>query len=127
MKNITIAIADDFEPYRNAIKELLTTYGYNVIISVSTGKQLLEALQEASSLPNVCIVDVNMPERDGFDTAKEIRQRWPAVKILGLSVNRDRWREEAMLKSGADIFLHKNIHPNILNETLASLCLSSLE
>jgi len=47
-----------------------------------TGKMGLDYLHICEVVPNVCILDINMPIMDGFDTAKELSKKYPQIKIL---------------------------------------------
>jgi two-component system, NarL family, invasion response regulator UvrY len=84
---INIAIADDHTILRKGVIEILSKFdNMAVIAEAANGSELIKKLETASPLPDVCIIDINMPEMNGYETAAEIRRRWPNIKILALSM-----------------------------------------
>ena len=84
---IHIALADDHTILRKGVAEILSKFDdMTVTIEAGNGKELIEKLASAAELPDICIVDINMPEMNGYETAAEIRKHWPDVKILALSM-----------------------------------------
>jgi DNA-binding NarL/FixJ family response regulator len=118
-RKIRVAIADDHEKVRAAVKAQLKKFGFDVVIDVSDGKELIEQIENTSSLPDVCVVDVNMPNMDGFETTEAIKSKWGAIKILGFSL--EKTNEKKMLQKGADIFLLKTCEPEMLFRTIIEL------
>jgi len=127
MTNIKIAIADDHPELREALTALLTTLGYDVIVTAENGKELLECIERSEQLPDICIVDVVMPVMDGYDTVKELKKRWPSMKVLAFSFRKEKWAGKGMAREGADIYLQKDAHPQILHAELQALYKSILE
>ena len=126
VSSCTIAIADDHFELREALTGLLTTLGYDVVISAENGKELLEHIEKAEQMPDICIIDVIMPVMDGYDTAKELKRRWPAIKILAFSFRKEKWAGKGMRRKEADAYLQKDAHPQILHATLQILYKSIL-
>lgn len=122
MEQITVAIADDHDMLRNSLGTLLETLGYNVSLSVGNGELLLQGLRNTNKLPDVCILDVNIPGRNGRIIARELKQQWPAVKIIAFTVNKDKPWKKIMLEAGADFFLRKDSHPSLLHEVIQYVC-----
>jgi DNA-binding NarL/FixJ family response regulator len=119
MKRIKIAIAEDHEHMRTTIIGQLAEFGLDIIIEAKDGKELLDELEGTTNLPDVCIIDVNMPKMDGFQTAEAVNSRWPAIKILALSIDPN--NKEKMLEKGADMFLSKGSDPETLYQTIIKL------
>ena len=71
--------------------------------------------------PDICLLDVNMPEVDGFETAKWVYERFPHIKILALSMYSDEATVIKMLRNGAKGFVLKNADPEKLKEALDSI------
>jgi two-component system, NarL family, invasion response regulator UvrY len=105
-EKIRIAIADDHIRVRKAVKVLLQAFGFDVILEANDGMELIYQIEGSPSLPDVCILDVNMPKLDGCETAKVIKSKWGSIKIIGFSV--DEKNKVKMLKNGADCFLLKD-------------------
>jgi len=121
LKNIKIAVADDHKYLRVHVSEILTSLGYSVILQAANGEELIDGITELKVLPDLCIIDINMPIMDGFRTTREVKKRWPAIKILAYSITTEKRIIDEILHSGADDFINKDIDPKILNLTIKNL------
>ena len=106
IKEIKIALVDDHKGVRSSYKTLLEVKHFIVIMEADNGRSLLEQLNGSSEIPHLCILDVNMPEMNGFDTVKALKKDWQTIKVLGLSS--EAHYKEKMLQMGADAFLSKD-------------------
>lgn len=61
-------------------------------------------------MPDIIILDVEMPQMDGFETAKMLKKYWPQVKIIANSGLLDRAISTKMIAAGADRFITKNFN-----------------
>lgn len=120
-KIITIAIAEDHAKMRALISSLLKGFGFNVVIEARNGKELLDQLSQLELLPDVCLLDINMPVMKGFETACRIRSDFPEIKIAALTANTDTDSLVNMLKNGASGYLVKNGDPSEWNDSILSL------
>ena len=103
-KNIRVLLAEDDLQMGFIIKDNLEEEGYEVI-NCPDGETAWEQFQK--KLPDICLLDVNMPGRDGFSLAKKIRQRNDVIPILFLTAKS---MEEDKLKgfeTGADDYVTK--------------------
>lgn len=78
-KNINILIADDESLIRMDLKEILEENGYNVIGEAKNGNDVIEFCEKQN--PDLMILDIKMPEKDGLETLKEISQKNEFPKI----------------------------------------------
>ncbi len=105
---ILIAIADDHAVVRDSISNMVSGGGkFKVIIKAGNGRELIEQLAKANPLPEICILDIQMPEMNGYETMEYIRQHWPDLKVLALSMLEDEFAIIRMLKLGACGYLSK--------------------
>ncbi|MDX1956113.1 MAG: response regulator transcription factor [Chitinophagaceae bacterium] len=107
MRKTRVLLAEDDTQLAFVIKDNLEEAGYEVV-SCSNGDEALD--QFARTNPDLCLLDVNMPQRDGFSLAKKIRQKSDVIPILFISA---RSMEEDRLKgfqTGADDFITKPFH-----------------
>lgn len=121
MKKTNVAIADDHKYVRAIVCDILAKFGYSVVLQAANGEDLLNSIPCLEQLPDICIIDINMPVMDGFTTTREMKKRWPQVKILGYSINHEKAIIQEMIDSGADAFLNKGELPEKLDEMIKSL------
>ena len=82
MPPLRILIADDDSYIRDGLRIKLTHLGH-AVRAVVNGAEAIQAL--ADNLFDVIVVDILMPEKDGFEVMGELRQRWPHVQIVAIS------------------------------------------
>jgi len=98
---IKLALADDHNLFRKGVEELIEDFeNMEVLYSVENGKELIGKLQTATILPDVCLLDINMPGMNGFETAKKIKELWPDMKILAVSVYDSEFNILGILRAG---------------------------
>lgn len=106
-KNIRIAVAEDQSIFRNGLVKLLNdSMGFNVVVSVENGKLLMEEL--AKQEIDVALVDFRMPELNGIEATKLIRQQFPDLKVLLLSMYDSVEFVEMAIENGANGYLSKD-------------------
>lgn len=121
IKKITVAIADDHSLLRNALAKLINTFeGYSIIFEADNGKDLRKKIQE-KEVPDIVMLDVNMPEMDGFETTQWLHKHYPQIKVMALSMLSDERTIIKMFRLGAKGYLLKNTDPEELKEALDSL------
>ena len=114
---VTIAIVDDHALVRQAMAVRLTLKGYKVILEAENGKAFLDKLAE-SDKPDICLLDINMPVMDGFETAIQLKKNWPAIKIIFFSMHNSPAFITKASQLGADGFISKDAPFDELNEIL---------
>jgi CheY-like chemotaxis protein len=77
-----ILLVDDDERLRRTLGRMLATAGHDVV-EAENGNVALAILPVCQ--PQIVITDVFMPEKDGIETVKELREQFPDVKILGMT------------------------------------------
>lgn len=116
---IKVAIVDDHTMMRNCIRDLLTQWGYVTTLQASNGKELINQLTEAN-VPDICILDTDMPGINGYETMWMLKELWPCIKILVFSMNITPGSNYS-LQFGADVELSKLAGVLELKEALAQL------
>ncbi|MDR3681763.1 MAG: response regulator transcription factor [Flavipsychrobacter sp.] len=118
---ITVAYADDHALVRNGISSILNNIGgIKVVIQARHGIELISKIQNASELPDICLLDINMPEMDGFETILNLKKNWPQMKILVLTVFDSDLYITRMIRYGASGYLLKSSDPEELKAALIS-------
>jgi len=108
---IKIAFADDHILYREALSKLIDSWeNCKVIYQACNGRMLMEMLNP-KNLPDILLTDLAMPEMNGYETIKAVKEKFPAIKIITISVfNSDEmiWK---IIKCGAQGFVSKSDDP----------------
>ena len=118
--NPTIALADDHVLLRKALAALVTNLGYNVLFQADNGEEFLEKLK-TNTEPDVVLLDINMPKKDGYETALWIKRNKPDIKIIALSMYDDENAIIRMLKNGARGYILKDAEPADLKAAIESV------
>jgi DNA-binding NarL/FixJ family response regulator len=117
-RKIQVAIADDHTLLRNALARLVNSFdGYTVLLEADNGKDLRNKIMK-HLVPDVVLLDVNMPEMDGFETTQWLRKNHPYIKILVLSMLSDEKTIIKMFRLGATGYLLKNTNAEELKKAL---------
>jgi len=103
----TIALADDHVVMRNGLASLLKDLGYTILYEADNGKDFIEKTRK-DYLPDVALLDINMPTMDGYETALWLKGNFPEVKVLALSMYDDDGAIIRMLKNGAKGYVLKD-------------------
>lgn len=107
MKKLRILIADDHGLVRRGMREVLhSRLGWKVVGEATNG---LEVVAKAIKLkPDVAVVDIGMPELDGIEAARQIRESVPQIKILVITMSESDAMIRRALDAGADGYLLKS-------------------
>jgi DNA-binding NarL/FixJ family response regulator len=114
---IRILIVDDRERVRRDLRTALGLMeGLEVIGEAADG---LEALRQAEKLsPDVVLMDLKMPRMDGFEAARQIKDRHLARGIVALTIYADKPARERAARAGVDAFVEKGTPIQTLNEII---------
>jgi len=115
---VRILIADDQKRTRQSLRALLSASLPEMEMwEAADGAEALRLVEETR--PQLVVMDILMPELDGLAATRQIKSRWPEIKVLVLSLYRD--RQEEALAAGADLFVAKGESPEDLLSALSSL------
>jgi len=118
---IKVALADDHVLLRNALASLIDGFGNcTVIMQCSNGKEMEENLN-GGNIPDVALLDLSMPERDGYETALWLQKHYPNVHVLMLTMYDSELTMIRLLQAGVRGFLKKDIHPSELKFAIESV------
>ncbi len=118
---IKVALADDHILLRSALAPLIDSFGdCRVIHQSNNGKELIDWF-ENGLVPEVAILDLNMPEMDGYEAARVIQKKFPTVNVLMLTMYDSELSLIRLLQAGVKGFLKKDIHPSELKFAIHSV------
>ena len=103
---IKIALVDDSSLIRNSIQEILSMWGFHVVLEAVNGKDFFRQLTTANA-PDICITDIHMPEMNGYEVIKVLKEKWPGIKIVAFSITNNEKEETRILEAGAHAFVSK--------------------
>jgi len=118
---IKVAIADDHKIFRKGV--ILSLRPYNNIKFVQeadNGQQLIDGITE--SQPDVILMDLRMPLKDGIETTKYINKTYPAIFVLALTMFEDERFVSHMMEIGANGYLLKNAEPQEIKQAIVEVC-----
>ncbi len=76
-----ILIADDEEALQRLYKEEFEEDGYEVILA-GNGKEVLSRLEDPDHVPDIIVMDIRMPEMNGIDTLRTIKEKYPRMPVI---------------------------------------------
>jgi DNA-binding NarL/FixJ family response regulator len=119
MKTIPIAIVDDHTLISKALENMISENPqYRVIMNHPNGEDFIAGIEKASELPDVVLMDVNMPYKNGIETTEWLSEHYPDIKVIALTMDDDEKTLIKMLKAGAKGYLLKDMQPSILFQAI---------
>jgi len=119
-KKIKIMIADDHQLFREGMKRIINLEDdMEVIAECSDGYGVIHNYQ--GSIPDVILMDINMPQMSGVEATKKVRELYPESKVLILSIHDDEGYVFETLRSGASGYLLKDMEAEALVEAIRAV------
>lgn len=117
--HINIALADDETLFRKGIQILVEGFdNMEVVLEAENGQDLLDKLSISDALPDIILLDLNMPVLDGVETAKILQKKFSDLKIIILSSYFSKAFIINMIELGASGYLAKNSLPEEVEGTI---------
>ena len=117
----SVALVDDHVLLRNGLANLIRSFGeYSVLFEAGNGSDFIRQLKPRT-LPDIVLLDINMPDMDGYETSLWIRRHHPEIKIVALSMYDTDNSIIRMLKNGAKGYILKDADPAELKVALESV------
>jgi len=115
MNTLRIGIVDDNSFLMKAIEDKLSFFeAVSVRLKAINGKDLLDKLEQ-NSLLDVILMDIEMPVMNGIEATFQVKQKFPQIKIIMLTVFDNDEHIFNAIKAGADGYLLKEVSPDMLH------------
>ena len=119
-RNITVCIAEDQLIFRQGLANILHTFDrIEVVYLAENGLELLQRLED--QVADIAIVDFRMPILNGIETTRQIRERFPATKVLILSMYSEDEFVKSAIENGANGYLSKDDDPEEIAKAIYSI------
>ena len=118
---ISVAIVEDNKTVRQTLRELIdATPGYRCLCTCSTVKEAM--LEIPKALPQVVLMDIHLPGESGIDCTARLKERFPGLQIIILTVYKDIELIFRALKAGASGYLLKRASTDEVLRAVAEVC-----
>lgn len=112
-----MAIADDHKIFRKGVILSLRAFtNIKFVLEAENGDELLQGIAEAE--PDVVLMDLRMPGKDGMETTKLLTKQYPQIHIIVLSMYEDERFVSHMMENGANGYLLKNAEPQEIRRAI---------
>lgn len=118
---IKIVLVDDHKLLRNGLAGLINSFSnYSVLYEANNGREFIDLLK-TKPLPHIVLMDINMPEMDGYETCIWLKNNHPEIMVLALSMYDNENAIIRMFKAGAKGYILKDCEPKELQTALNAL------
>jgi two-component system nitrate/nitrite response regulator NarL len=120
MKKTRVLIADDHRVVRSGLRGYIESDPTMVVTGeASDGNEALDLLERHA--PDVAVIDISMPIKDGVETTKEIRRMFPSIRVLVLTIHDDEEFVTQLIKAGADGYVLKDADKREILEAIRTV------
>ena len=121
MKKIRLAIVDDQKLFLEGLRFIVNSFNdIEVMMEASNGKELIELLVPGN-LPDVILLDLQMPEMNGLETTNYVKANFPDIKIILLTLHNNESYISLLMENGANSYLVKNENPEVLEKAIIAV------
>ncbi len=122
MFKLKIAIVDDHELVLQGLSLLIRDIpSCQLIGKFTSGSELLRWLGDVTEKPDICLIDIEMPNLNGTDLVRLVKERHPEIKVAALTMHKEAYYINRMIVSGADGYLNKDIDLQKFEEALQKM------
>ncbi len=115
----SVVIVEDHILLSQALTGLVNEFSkFKILYQCKNGKEFLTRLKDPKNIPDIVLMDINMPIMNGIETTIELKKKYPSINVLALSVEEDEDTILKMLRAGAKGYLLKDTEKEILENAL---------
>ena len=119
---INVVVANNHTIIRNGLINIIRSWtDISILFEVNRGDDLIKKTEQAELLPDVYIVDLAQAVYESYDAIKEMKKRWPELKVLVLSVFNTEFSIIRMINIGANGFLSVDCNPDELHTAILDI------
>jgi two-component system, NarL family, response regulator DegU len=115
-RTVRVLLVDDHRMLREGLRRSIESYGFEVVGEASDGEAAVR--MAGALLPDVALLDVTMPVLDGVEACRRIRQQFPSIRVIMLTMHADRDIVTRAVKAGASGYLAKSCSTDELAEAV---------
>jgi two-component system, NarL family, invasion response regulator UvrY len=120
-QKIKVVLADDHVLLRKGLAGVVNSFGeYEVLFEADNGSHFIEQIKKFGE-PAIVLMDINMPGMDGYETAQWLKEHYPLVNVLALSMYDNEAAIIKMFKAGAKGYILKDSEPPQLKAALDAI------
>jgi len=117
-----LVVVDDHTLLSQAISGLVNSFeDFEVLYTCKNGQELIDKLVFKENIPDIILMDVQMPIMDGIEATAHLKEHFPDIKVIALSVEAEERTILRMLRAGAKGYLLKDTEKSILENALKEL------
>ena len=119
METIKVAIVDDHKLVSKALENMISLNpNFQVTMNCFNGQDFIDELRQMKKHPDVVLMDINMPIKNGIETTAELSRIFPNLKVIALTMEDNESTIIKMLTAGAKGYLLKDMSPDILFDAI---------
>lgn len=120
-----IVIVDDHTLLSQAISGLVNSFqDFEVLYTCKNGQEFLDQIRFENKQPDIVLMDINMPIMDGIETTAHLKEHYPKILVLALSVEEDDHTILKMIRAGAKGYLLKDTEKTVLENALNEIAVN---
>ena len=121
-----IAIVDDHILFRRGLSIIINSFSeFKIISEANNGREFINSINP-NNVPEIVLLDITMPDMNGYETARWLYTHYPEVKVLALSMLNEERAVIKMLRNGAKGYILKDSEPQELRAALESLVVKGI-
>ena len=119
---LRLALVDDHTLFRRGLASLIEMINsrYQILFEADNGNDLINKIDK-KNLPDIILMDINMPGMDGFASVKWLKKNYPTVKVLVVSMVNQEESILRLIQLGVKGYVSKDVEPEELNQALESI------
>lgn len=119
---IHLALVDDHIITRTGLKNFIElNKEIKVVLEAGNGKELFQLLAKADTLPDIILLDITMPQMNGFEAIDLLRTKFPDIKVIIFSMLREEDTVLHMIQKGACGFISKSTDPVLVVKAISTV------